>query len=118
MSWTLSTSAACIAKAGKNANSTIVASNATLATWSDEAESQLAVLTRKNWVTDYAAVTANFKPALDDAVSDLVAMRIVNYDMSGYTGKREAETILDVLRDNFSRILSVLDKDNVKEVMD
>lgn len=118
MSWTLTTSGAAISKAGAKANSTIVASTATLAKWSDDAEGQLAILTRKNWVTDYAAVTANFKPALSDAVSDLVAMRIVNYDMSGYTGKREAETILDVLRDNFSRILAVLDKDNVKEVMD
>ena len=118
MSWTLSTSGAAISKAGLNANAAIIASVATLAKWSDQAEAQIAVLTRKNWVTDYAAVTTNFKPVLDDAVSDLIAMRIVNYDMSGYTGKREAETILDVLRDSFSRILSVLDKDNVKEVMD
>jgi len=118
MSWTLTTSGAAIAKAGKNANSTIVASTATLAKWSDDAEAQLAVLTRKNWVTDYDTITANFKPALSEAVSDLIAMKIINYDMSGYIGKREAETMLDVLRDNFSRILGVLEKDNVREVMD
>lgn len=111
MSWTLSTSGAAIAKAGDGANSTIVASTQTLAKWSDEAEGQLSAVTKTNWTSSYSSVTAGYKPILDDAVSDLVAMRIVSYDMSGYTSRFEATTMLDVLRDNYLRCVDAL-KDN------
>lgn len=118
MSWTLSTSGACIAKAGSGANSTIVASSATLAKWSDEAEGQvIGVSDGYDWVANYASVGTNFKTILDDAVSDLVAMRIVNYDMAGYTSRQEATTILDVIRDNYERLREILSNANKRKKM-
>ena len=117
MSWTLCTSGAAIAKAGKNANSTIVASTATLAEWSDEAEGSICAFTRKDWITDYSTIKTNFKPCLADCASDLIAMKIINYDMSGFSKLLEAETMLDVLRDNSSRNLTLLNNDNKKEIL-
>jgi len=117
MAWTLSTSGACIIKAGTNANSAITASGAALSKWSDEAEGTLNALTRKDWVADYASIKANFKPALDDAVSDIIAIRIINYDMSGYTSRLEAQTMLDVIKDNLNRNLDALKDQKNQEKM-
>ena len=113
-SWTLTTSGAAIVKAG--ANATI--SYASLKTLSDQAEATLSTITRKDWVADYAAVTANFKGVLSDVVSDMIAMRIISYDMAGYTSRTEAETMLDVLRDNITRNIEVLREQKHQEVMD
>lgn len=117
MSWTLSTSGAAISKAGVNANTALIASAATLAKFSDEAEAMLCGHTRKDWVAEYANVTTNFKGILDDTISDIIAMKIINYDMSGFTSRLEAQTMLDVIRDNLVRNLDTLKDDKNKEKM-
>jgi len=117
MSWTLCTSGAAISKAGTGVNSDIRISGAILAAWSDQAEGVANAITRKDWIADYAGVKANFKGILSDLSSDLIATRIVNYDMSGYTSRSEAQTILDVLRDNIIRNIETLKDDKNKEVM-
>ena len=118
MSWTLTTSGACIAKAGAGANSDVIASYATLAKFSDDAEATLNTLTRYDWIANYAGIGTNFKGVLSEAVSDIVAMRIVTYDMSGYRSRVEAQVLLDVLRDDFTRMLTDLKEKEVQEVMD
>lgn len=115
MAWTLCTSGAAIAKAGANANSTIVASGATLAEWSNEVEGTIATRTRQNWSGAFSTINSGFKSALSDVASDLIAMKIISYDMSSYTSRLEAQTMLDVLRDNALQILIALDKDEYKE---
>ncbi len=115
MSWTLSTSAACIVKAGLNANSTIVASAAVLTKWSDQAEGFIVATTRKDWVADYGSVITNAKPILDDVTSSIVAMDIINYDMAGYTSRLESQTMLDVLSDGITRGLKYLEERKVQE---
>jgi hypothetical protein len=117
MSWTLCTSGACIVKAGKNANSNLIVSGAILAQFSDEAEAFLAVDSRYDWVGNYASVKTNFKQALADVCSDIVASKIVNYSLDSYPNIKEATTILDVLRDNIERALKNLRDDKYREVM-
>jgi len=117
MSWTLTTSGAAISKAGYGANSTIVASTATLAKWSDQAEGALITNTRYDWVTNIGSVGTYFKPILDDTISDMVAMKIINYDMGGYTSRSEAQTMLDVLNDNKNKNIAVLKEEKSKEKM-
>jgi len=114
MSWTLCTSGAAIAKAGANANSTITASGAALAEWSSQVEGTINARTRKDWVADYGSVTANFKPILADTASDMIAIKIINYDPGGYIKPR---LILDVLTDNSNKNLKVLEDDKNKEKM-
>lgn len=117
MSWNLTTSGACIAKAGANANSSIVLSGAVLSKWCDQAEASLNTLTRRDWVSLSGATRLTFAGILDDVVSDMVAMKIINHDMSGYTSLAEATTMLDVMRDNIQRNLGELKWEKVQEKM-
>lgn len=117
MSYTLTTSGAIIRKAGSAASATIIADATALANWSDQAEAVICTLTRYNWTSNYASVSASFKPMLDDAASDYAAMRVISYDMSGYSSAYEAQVVLDILHDNFNRIISALKDKPVQEVM-
>lgn len=117
MSWTLTTSGACITKAGLNANSAIIISGSALSRWSDEAEGAICSETRRDWVTDYASVKANFKPILSLACASYVANEIIKYDMSGYTSRQESQTMLDVNIDNYKRAIETLKDDKNKEKM-
>ena len=80
-SWNFTTSEAAIAKAGAGADTDIIASTATLAKWSDQVEGKINSLTRVDWITNPA--TANFTGLLDDIASDLIAIKIINYNMRG-----------------------------------
>ena len=114
MSWTLTTSGAALAKCGRNAT----ISQANLVIYSDLAEGVINTATRKDCVTDYSTVTANFKPVLSDTASSLIAMDIINYDMSGFSSSSEALTMINVLRDRVVRNLEILKDEKNKEVMD
>jgi hypothetical protein len=116
MSFTLTTSGACIFKAGRNANTSVVTSGALLVLLSDLAEGSLSFQTRKDWVADYSNINANFKPVLSDTVSDMVAMKIINYDLTAYTSQ-EAQTMLDVLKDNITKNVALLNNETFKEVL-
>jgi len=117
MAWTLCTSAEAVTKAGANANAAIVVSATELAKFSDEVEGTINMKTRKDWVADYANVTTNFKGALADLASDLIANKIINYDMSGYI-RADAQTMLNVNKDNADTIMKDLRDKKFQEVMD
>lgn len=108
MSWTLTTSGAAIAKAGTDANTTVIASNALLASWSDQVEGRIVASTRKNWVGDYASVNTYVKQVLDETASLLIGMEIVGYDTSGYA-PNHAQLMLDRMRDVAFKNLKVLE---------
>ena len=48
----------------------------------------------------------------------MVAMDIINFDLSAFSSRNEAETMLDFLRDGIVRDLEILKDDKNKEVMD
>ncbi len=97
MSWGLCISGQAIRKAGLNANSAITLSGAAMDKWSDESEGFINSETRRDWITNPAS--ANFSGALADIASSHIANKIINYDMSGYTSRIEAQTMLDVNAD-------------------
>jgi len=107
MSWTLCTSAAAIAKAGNFANATIVASGATLAKWSDEAEGELTCYTRYDIITNYSGLATYVKNAISTWCSSKIAQKIIAYDMSGFFS-RQAETLLDVLEHECDKVRDLL----------
>lgn len=117
MAWTFCTSGAAIRKAGAGANSTITASGAALRQFSEQAEASINAETRKDWTSGYDNIKANFKDALQLAESSFIGMMIINYDMGGYTSRSEAQTMLDVLRDQYRGTISVLKDEKVKENM-
>lgn len=108
MSYTFTTSAAILRKAGLNVNSTAAASNAMIANFSDQAEGKIVLETRRDFISSYSSLNQGVKWALDDCTSSLAAIMLINYDMSGYTSRTEAQTMLDVLSDNATRTLAVL----------
>ena len=118
MSWNLTTSAACLAKAGKNCVFwTEATSAAFMLKYCNDAENYLNTLTRYDWVTNIASVGAQFSGALSDIISSLVAMNMINYDMSGYTSRAEAQTMLDVLWNNAQIGIKELQKMEVQEIL-
>ena len=111
MPWTLCTSGAALAKAGFNAT----VSGALLAEWSTEAEGAICFIGRYDYVTNYGSITTAFKGALNDCTSDLIGMKIINYNTDAYKSSLEVQTRLDFLRDNAIRLLDVLKDDKNKE---
>lgn len=109
MAWTLCTSGSAISRAGVNANSTIVASGSTLAAWSNEVEGAIAGLTRRDWVTQFASLSGSVQYLLGDTAASMIAKLIIQYDMSGYTSRAEAQTMLNVLDDLVVKNLSKLE---------
>jgi hypothetical protein len=119
MSFVLTTSQACIYKAGANYNSIFnqQSGHTIIAKFCDQAEAQVGALTRRDWVALSASTITTLKGILDDVVSDMVAMKIINYDMKNYTSRQEATTMLDVIRDNIERNIKDLKDGKIQEEM-
>jgi len=94
MTWTLTTSGAAILKAGAHANSTIIASGASLVIFSNHAEGMIEEKTRRKWVDNYAGLPTGIKNCLSDVASSYIAMNIVCYDPTGYL-PRESDFIMN-----------------------
>ena len=94
-------------KAGANASST---SNveAYINDFMTQAESTINVATRKNWTDIYSSLNTDVKGILKETASSLAAMYVIIFDMSGFTSRSEAETMLDFLRDTGLRGISIL----------
>ncbi len=94
-------------KAGANASAT---SNieAYINDYITQAESEINVATQFNWSDAYSGLNVDVKAILKEAASNLAAMYVIQFDMSGFTNLREAETMLDVLESGYLRALSLL----------
>ena len=110
MAWTFCTSGSAVLKAGANANSAIVLSGNALLNWSNEAEGRIVGETRTNFLASYASIstTSGIRNALAAVCSAIIATNIINYDMSGYTSRSEAQTMLNVLDNEIQRGLNEL----------
>lgn len=105
MAWELCTSGAAIAKAGTHANSTIIASGSTLATWYDECEARLSGLIH----TDCTSLSTPISAACGDIISSMVAQNIVAYDTTGYLS-READTLMNLNDEIITKSLASISK--------
>lgn len=77
-----------------------------------QAESFINAVTKYNWSDAYSGLNVDVKGLLKEAGSNIAAMYVINYDMSGYTSRAEAQTMLNVLWDRASKCLELL-KDKV-----
>ena len=93
-------------KAGASASTTSKA-EAYTNSFISQAESLINVACRYNFSDNYAALNADVKGILKEVASDLAAIYVINYDLSGYTS-REAEDMINVLRDAALRGISIL----------
>lgn len=101
------TTAEVLRKAGENASATSSA-EAYTNQYMTEAESEINVMTRHNWSDDYSGLDVDVKGILKMIASNLAAINVIQYDMSGYTSRVEAEDMVNILRDSALRGMSIL----------
>lgn len=94
-------------KAGANASATSKA-EAYTNDFIAQAESRINTMTRYNWSDAYSGLNADVKNILKEAASNLAAIYVIQYDMSGYTSNIEAEDMITILRDNFMTSIQIL----------
>ena len=100
------------AKAGTGANSTAVNTTAT-DVYVLEVEAMVNVLTRHNWSDDFSGLNDDAKNILKMVTSNICAILVIQWDMSGYTSRVDAEDMINVLREHYLLGLSKLsDKKN------
>ena len=94
-------------KVGANASATSN-TEAYINDYMTQVESQINVFTRYNWSDAYSSLNADVKGLLKEIASNLAAIYVIEYDMSGFTSRVEAEDMINVLRDAALRGLSML----------
>jgi hypothetical protein len=82
-----------------------------------QAESFINVTTRFNWSDAYSALNVDVKGILKETASNLAAIYVIIYNMSGYTSRVEAEDMINVLRDAALRNLALLRDKKTEEFM-
>ena len=114
MAGTLCLSGAMFYKAGKNVSADI--KNDTFAVaMINQAESFINVVSRTNWIDIYSTLNADNKLILEEACSNFAAMYAIQYDMSGFTTRMEAEDMINFLRDRAMQCIGMLmDNNNIK----
>jgi len=107
-------------KAGKGASATSKA-EAYVNSFMTQVESFINAECRYNFSDNYSTLNADTKGILKDCASNLAAIYVIIYDMSGYASRVDAEDIINVLRDAALRDIGVLkDKkatDFIREVV-
>ena len=101
------------ARAGESANSTAKATAAT-DVYVLDVEAYINAVTHFNWSDAYSSLNADVKGLLTEASASLCAMKVISYDMSGFTSRAEAETMLDVLAYNASKAIALLKDQETK----
>ena len=117
MAWTLCTSGSAISDAGLNVNTDIKASGSTLANWSNQVEGDITIIANVDVVTRFSGFKDEGKQILNQLASNQIAQKIVNYDMSGYTSRQEALTMLNVLENRIVKNQTLVKDDNFKTLI-
>ncbi len=107
-------------KAGAKASATSKA-EAYVNSYMTQVEALINSVCRYNFSDNYASLNVDTKGVLKEIASDLAAIYVITYDMSGFTSRIEAEDMINVLRDAALRGLNLLkDKkvtDFIREVV-
>lgn len=98
-------------EAGANHNTTYSA-EAYTNYYIKKAEGKICLDTRYDWVTNYSSVSTIGKEALREAVSCLAAIAVIQQDMSGFTSRQEALTMVNILWARYSDIVKRIVGDN------
>lgn len=94
-------------KAGANASATSKA-EAYVNSYMTQVESFINAYCRYNFSDNYSTLNVDVKGLLKEISSNLAAIYVIQYDLSGFTSRTEAEDMINVLRDAALRGLAVL----------
>ena len=117
MTATFCTTGGATTKAGANANATIVADTTSITRFIEQAQAYICAAVRYDYATNYSSLAATTKQILEQAAEDIAAIYIIQYDMSGYSSRTDAQVQLDVLTDRSNRALKLLEDQNLKNFM-
>lgn len=101
-------------KAGVNA-SAVSSTEEYINDYMAQVESTINVTARFNFSDVYNTLNIDTKQVLKEAASNLAAIYVISYDMSGYTTRIEAENMINILRDASLRALSILRDKKVED---
>lgn len=98
-----------LVKCGVNVSDVFSASatNGYMTDFIQQAEDTINAETRKVWDATNKSYTL--------AVSNLAAIYAISYDMSGYTSRLEAQTIIDILYDGYRKAIKFLEDQKTKD---
>jgi len=103
-------------KAGANCSATSKA-EAYVNDYMTQVESQINCVTRYNWSDAYSGLNVDVKGILKEVASNLAAIYVIQYDMSGFTTRVEAEDMINILRDAALRGLALLRDKKLQDFM-
>ena len=76
----------------------------------NEAESEINDQIRINFTDIYGSLNNDVKKLLESACAAHAAMAVIQHDMSGYTSRAEAQTMLDVNYTRFKDAMAILEE--------
>ena len=85
--------------------------------WAAEVESFINCITRYNWTDAYNSLNSDVKGLLAEAASNLIAIYSIQYDMSGFSSRHEAEDMITILRDRANWAIKSLQDKKVQDFM-
>jgi hypothetical protein len=83
-------------KAGANA-SAVSNAEAYINSYMTQVESYINSVCRFNFSDNYSSLNVDVKGILKEVASNLAAIYVIQYDMSGFTSRTEAQTMVDIL---------------------
>lgn len=98
---------AAIVKAGAGVSPTISASGQVITRFLEESEAFINLTSRYDYTANWTSLDTNTKKALAEASANLAGIYLIEYDMSGYTSRIEAEDMINIL---WARFLQIIDE--------
>ena len=98
------------ARCGVNANATTKAAATGTDFYVKDVEHWISTMVNYDCITNYGTMTANAKLILKDIGACICAMYVINSDMSGFTSRLEAQTMLDFLQYRAMKGLDLLNQ--------
>lgn len=103
-------------KVGAGANS-IASSINSILNFVIQAESILNVRTRYNWTNNYASIDVDYKYIINKVVSNLAAIEVIRYDVTGYDSRLETQDMISNLRSEAEMLMYILSDDDTQTFM-
>jgi hypothetical protein len=79
-----------------------------------QAESVLCARTKKNWIDLFSTLNQDVRAILTKVVSNTAAIEAINYDMSGFSSRLEAQEMIENLRWGTEKLINELKNESIK----
>ena len=118
----LTTSGLCFFKAGEHATTSVspfrnVSGSEFAVAIISGAEAYISSLARYNFAGNYSSLNTQTRDILSEAVSNYAAAILISHDMSKFTSRVEAESMINLYMDNFTKQVEILKDKKVSDFL-